>query len=151
MIVWETAARTPRQLCFKIGLRSDAGAFISQPFQPNWVSDLIYSSGTTGIPKGIAQSYEGRAKQWIDLGGFGIDAGARVLQTVSLSSNFGLSALFGSLVVGRMLIHDEQISGEQAVEVLKREEISVAFLPPATLIRTMEAPGFEAGVKAGNA
>jgi acyl-CoA synthetase (AMP-forming)/AMP-acid ligase II len=41
-----------------------------------------------------------------------------------------------------------KFSGEQAVEVLKREEISVAFLPPATLIRTMEAPGFEAGVKA---
>jgi len=138
----------PEATFFQDWLSTEAGAFVRPGVQPDWVSDLIYSSGTTGIPKGIAQSFEGRARQCINLGPFGLDAKARVLQTVGLSSNFGLSALLAAWWWGGCCYMMSKFSGEQAVEALKREEINVAWLPPATLIRTMEAVGFEDAVKA---
>lgn len=110
--------------------------------QPNWISDLIYSSGTTGLPKGIAQTFEGRALQWINLGGFGLNADARVLQTVGLASSLGLSGLFSAWWWGGCCYIMSKFSADQSVRILSEEGANVAFLAPATLIRIIETPDF---------
>jgi len=123
----------------------------TSPFTPtviddDWISDLIYSSGTTGTPKGVAQSYGARKEQCISLAQFGVTRETRSLQTVGLCSNYGFSSLLLSLWWGGTFFIMRKFSAEAAVVILARETIDMAWMPPATLIRTVEAPGFRTAV-----
>ena len=110
-------------------------------------SDIIYSSGTTGTPKGIVQSYQARAAACASLAAFGITARSHLLQTVSLYSNFGLGSFYLTLWGGGTFFMMRKFSGAAAVELLAREPIDHAWFAPATLVRTMDAPGFAAAVR----
>ena len=112
------------------------------PVDPAWTSDLIYSSGTTGTPKGIKQSYGSRAAQCVSLGPLGVGPDTNLLHTISLYSNFGLSALLLSLWWGGTFFMMGKFSGSDVVDLLARERIDMAWFAPATLVRTVEAPGF---------
>ena len=112
----------------------------------SWISDLIYSSGTTGLPKGIAQSYAARRSQCITLAAMGVTDGVQLLHTVGLYSNYGFSALLLALWWGGAFFMQRKFSGPATVELLARELIDMAWFAPATLIRTLDAPGFGAAV-----
>ena len=114
---------------------------------PTWTSDLIYSSGTTGTPKGIAQSYGSRAAQCVTLGPLGVGPDTNLLHTISLYSNYGLSALLLSLWWGGTFFMMSKCSGAGVVDLLARERIDMAWFAPATLVRTVEAPGFSDAVR----
>ncbi|WP_428394400.1 class I adenylate-forming enzyme family protein [Lichenicoccus sp.] len=133
-------------LSFDGWLASDTSAFVLTAVNDRWLSDIIYSSGTTGDPKGIAQSYAARAEQSVSISAFGVTEDTGFLQTTGLYSNFGLSSLLLSLWGGGTFFMMSKFSGPGAVEILSREKIDMAWLPPATLIRTMEAPGFDQAV-----
>jgi len=111
---------------------------------PRWTSDIIYSSGTTGVPKGIVQHYQGRSAQNTSLANLG---GSHLLLTVGLHSNFGLSALYLTLWCGGTIFMMRKFSGAAAVATLASEPIDMAWFAPATLVRTLDAPGFEAAVR----
>lgn len=113
---------------------------------PAWTSDLIYSSGTTGVPKGIAQSFGSRAAQCVSLGQLGAGPDTNLLHTVALYSNFGLSALLLSLWWGGTFFMMSKFSGTGVVDILAGERIDMAWFAPATLLRTTEAPGFSEAV-----
>jgi acyl-CoA synthetase (AMP-forming)/AMP-acid ligase II len=151
------AGNSAERTLVTIGLSKDAPAGLlsvwlsetTSPFEPHppnesWASDLIYSSGTTGIPKGIVQSYGGRASTCVSLAGLGVTDGVRLLHTVGLYSNFGLSAAFLALWWGGTLFMMSKFSGPATVEMFANDSIDMAWFAPATLIRTMEAPGFRA-------
>jgi acyl-CoA synthetase (AMP-forming)/AMP-acid ligase II len=124
---------------------------IPDRLEPDWTSDLIYSSGTTGIPKGIVQSYRARTAQNTGLTTLGLTTESHLLQTVSLYSNFGLAALSLTLWAGGTLFLLRKFSGAAVVELLANEPIDHAWFAPATLVRTLEAPGFEAAVRGKSA
>ncbi|MEO8450991.1 MAG: class I adenylate-forming enzyme family protein [Gemmatimonadota bacterium] len=114
---------------------------------PQWTSDLIYSSGTTGVPKGIVQSYRGRSAQNASLASIGVTAGSHLLQTVGLYSNFGMSSLYLTLWCGGTLFIMHKFSAAASVSTLATEPIDNAWFAPATLVRTLETPGFEESVR----
>ena len=122
---------------------SDAGPvdLDSVAADPGWVSDLIYSSGTTGTPKGITQTYASRTAQCVSLGPLGVARGTRFLQTIGLYSNMGLSGLLLSLWWGSTFFIMRKFAAGTAAGLLAREAIDVAWFAPATLIRTVEAAG----------
>lgn len=126
---------------------SDAATFDVPRIDDEWLSDLIYSSGTTGVPKGITQSFGSRKAQCISLGQLGVAADTGFLHTVSIYSNFGLSAFLLSLWWGGTFFMMRKFSGAAAVHLLAREEIHMAWFAPATLIRLMDAPGYEEAVR----
>jgi len=117
------------------------------PDQPDWTADIIYSSGTTGTPKGIVQSYGVRAAACASISKFGVGDGSHLIQTVSLYSNFGIVAAYLTLWCGGTFHMLRKFSGAAVVGILATEPIGMAFFAPATLVRTMEAPGFEAAVR----
>ena len=114
-----------------------------------WTSDLIYSSGTTGEPKGVTQSYAARREQCDSLGGLGMNPDARVLHTVGLYSMYGFTALLASMWWNSTLYVMSKFSAVTAVEHLRTEKIDVAWCPPATLLRIVETAGFADAVAGG--
>ena len=123
-------------------IAADRASFTPMRIDADTQSDLIYSSGTTGVPKGIAQSYASRRAQCISLGALGITADTGLLHTIGLYSNFGMGALLLSLWWGGTFYMMGKFSGAAVVELLARERIDMAWFAPATLLRTIEAPGF---------
>jgi long-chain acyl-CoA synthetase len=122
------------------------------PFRPvtlddQWMSDLIYSSGTTGMPKGIAQSYRARREQCLGLGNLGMSPDTCLFQSVGLYSNYGLSSLLLSLWWGGTFFAMSKFSADEAVALLARERIDMAWVPPATLMRIVDHPAFAAAVE----
>lgn len=128
-------------------LGPDTAGHPSTEVEPNWESDLIYSSGTTGMPKGISQSHAGRVAQNISLAQLGIGDGARVLHTVGQYSNFGMIAIFLALWWGGTFFIMRKFSGAELVRILAEETIDLVFVAPATVIRSLDAPGFESAVR----
>lgn len=108
----------------------------------DWVSDLIYSSGTTGVPKGIVQTYGSRKALCISLSALGALEHVALLNTIGLYSNFGLSALLLTIWWGGTFFMERKFSAPAIVEVLRQENIGMAWFAPATLVRTLDAPGF---------
>lgn len=117
------------------------------PDEPEWDADIIYSSGTTGTPKGIVQSYRVRAEACANIARFGVTNGTHLLQTVSIYSNFGIVAVYLTLWAGGTFHMLRKFSGPAVVGILAAEPIGMAFFAPATMVRTIEAPGFEAAVR----
>ncbi|WP_174286265.1 class I adenylate-forming enzyme family protein [Sphingomonas bacterium] len=119
----------------------------AKSIDPSWTSDLIYSSGTTGTPKGIAQSFGSRGAQCVSLAPLGVGPDTNLLHTISMYSNFGLSALLLSLWWGGTFFMLRKFSGAAVVDILAGERIDMAWFAPATLVRTVEAPGFADAVR----
>ena len=115
--------------------------------EPDWASDIIYSSGTTGTPKGIVQSYNARAQQCISLEAIGRSAAQGLLNTVGLYSNFGMAGFLLTLWWGGGVFMMSKFSAAESVRVLASEMIGLSWLAPATLIRIIEEPAFEAAVR----
>ena len=109
--------------------------------EPNWTSDFIYSSGTTGTPKGIVQSYGARSAYCISLASIGVTPQFEFLLTTGLYSNFGMAALLLTLWWGGTFFIERKFSAAATVRLLERERIDMAWFAPATLVRTMEALG----------
>lgn len=121
------------------------------PFRPTAVgddalSDMIYSSGTTGEPKGITQSFAARRASCVGLASMGIHPESKTLQTVGLYSNYGMILLLYNLWWGATHFVMRKFSAEAAVRIIGEEDVDMAYTPPATLIRMLEAPGFGAAV-----
>jgi long-chain acyl-CoA synthetase len=68
--------------------------------QPDWPFNVIYSSGTTGVPKGIVQPH---AFRWANVQRalmYGYEPGSVALLATPLYSNTTLATLFGVIAVG---------------------------------------------------
>lgn len=109
--------------------------------QPHWASDFIYSSGTTGTPKGIVQSYAARVSQSVSLASIGVDADVGLLNTVGLYSNFGMAGFTLACWWGGTFFSMSRFSADVCVRTLSFEAITVAWVAPATLLRITDHPG----------
>lgn len=97
----------------------------------------LFTSGTTGQPKGVVLSQANLAyfaawsSAFMQLG-----EQSRVLQFSPLSFDSSLIDIFPGLIAGAELIvpsDDQRRDPEQLVELIQRERITHAFLPPALL------------------
>lgn len=128
-------------------IEAHPGMFEPVEIADAWMSDLIYSSGTTGTPKGIAQSYRSRQEQCAGLGNLGVSSDTHLFQSVGLYSNYGLSSLLLSLWWGGTFFAMSKFSADGAIELLARERIDMAWVPPATLMRIVDHPGFAEAIE----
>ena len=99
---------------------------------------ILYTSGTTGRPKGavnthanvLAQNVEQHAAAW------GIGENDRFLVATPLAHRAGMARLVNALGLGGTLVIMERFDAQAALELVEREAITVAGLPP-TVIRMM--------------
>ncbi|WP_406478545.1 amino acid adenylation domain-containing protein [Streptomyces platensis] len=95
----------------------------------------IFTSGTTGRPKGVVVTHTGLAAFAANQAAhYGVEEGSRALQLASPSFDVSVAELFWSLLCGGCLVVPEGTpTGAELVEVLRERRISHLMIPPSVL------------------
>lgn len=118
----------------------------SDPMVPISLSDpfnLIYSSGTTGTPKGIVQTHQMRAAQMDRVTPNGYDDGARTLLSTPLYSNTTLVSLFPTLFGGSTVYLMPKFEARDYLELAQAHKITHTMLVPVQYKRIMDVADFD--------
>ena len=102
--------------------------------------DIIYSSGTTGEPKGIRHCLRMRAFQAQRMGRLGLGPDARCLLSTPLCSNTTLTALLPTLVLGGCALLMPRFDVRGFLERCARWRATHAMLVPVQLQRLLALP-----------
>lgn len=111
--------------------------------EPEWAFNIIYSSGTTGAPKGIVQTHERRVAQVSrgDVLGYGSDA--VTLLATPLYSNTTLVALFPTLCAGGTAVLMPKFDARGFLALAQKERATHTMLVPVQYQRILAEPGFD--------
>ncbi|KAF0674608.1 class I adenylate-forming enzyme family protein [Profundibacterium mesophilum] len=112
------------------------------PTEPDDPFDIIYSSGTTGAPKGIEHSHRFRSRQTRRLEGLGIDSDARALVSTPIYSNTTLALLLPVLAAGGCLDLMEKFEAGAWLSLAEQQRVTHAMLVPVQYRRILEHPDF---------
>lgn len=113
------------------------------PLAPDAICNIIYSSGTTGQPKGIAHTHNGRLDWAHDLGhALRYHSGARLLVVTGLYSNITWAGMLPTLMLGGTLVIHEGFDPSEIFDAMKRERITHTSMVPVQFQRLLEHPEF---------
>ena len=108
------------------------------------LANIIYSSGTTGTPKGIPHTYALRSLQAQGFcRGLHIDASSGVLLSTPLSSNWTLTALAAALCGGAAMYLLPKFEEQAFLETAARFKPTHSFLVPTQIERILDFAAFE--------
>ncbi|UCI34909.1 class I adenylate-forming enzyme family protein [Mesorhizobium sp. B4-1-4] len=111
--------------------------------QPDWPFNIIYSSGTTGAPKGIVHSHAIRW-QHIRRGiGLGYGPNAVTLISIPLYSNTTLVSLIPALAGGGTVVLMDKFEVVRFLEQAQSHRATHTMLVPVQYRRLMEHPDFD--------
>ncbi len=102
--------------------------------------NIIYSSGTTGLPKGIAHDHQSRRDWAYDLAlALRYHGGARTLLTIGLYSNISWVAMLATLLAGGCIHVVSKFDENDFIERVARERITHTAMVPIQYQRVIEA------------
>ncbi|MEM1187163.1 MAG: AMP-binding protein [Pseudomonadota bacterium] len=107
--------------------------------------NIIYSSGTTGTPKGIVQTHRAR-QHWSYSNALELrmDHESVALATTSLYSNGTWFMLLPPLFVGATVVIMDSFSPAGFLELVARERVTHTFMVPTQYIGVLESPALDA-------
>ncbi|MFD1510281.1 class I adenylate-forming enzyme family protein [Lacimonas salitolerans] len=106
--------------------------------------NLIYSSGTTGTPKGILHNHWMRAAQMSRVGPNGYaDDDARTLISTPLYSNTTIVCFLPAMVGGGTAYLMPKFDARGYLEIVQAERITHTMLVPVQYKRIMDVPDFD--------
>ncbi|MGH1354982.1 MAG: class I adenylate-forming enzyme family protein [Thalassovita sp.] len=123
-----------------------ARAEITDPMVPIEWSDpfnLIYSSGTTGTPKGIVHDHWMRAVHMERAEPSGYCDNARTLLSTPLYSNTTLVSFLPTMIGGSTAVLMSKFDAREYLELVERERITHTMLVPVQYKRIMDVPDFD--------
>jgi acyl-CoA synthetase (AMP-forming)/AMP-acid ligase II len=102
--------------------------------------NIIYSSGTTGRPKGIVLS---QATRWAQLSPLGYDNDSVTLIALSLYSNMALLSLLPTLAYGGTAVLLPKFDVAQFLELSQRWRATHTMMVPVQFRRILDRPKFD--------
>jgi acyl-CoA synthetase (AMP-forming)/AMP-acid ligase II len=111
--------------------------------QPEWPFNIIYSSGTTGTPKGIVQPHAMRWAHVARADNYGYGPGSVAMVATSLCSNTTLVAVFPCLAKGGAVVMTEgRFDPAGYLALAEDARATHAMLVPVQYQRLMALPDF---------
>ena len=110
---------------------------------PDQAFNIIYSSGTTGEPKGIVQSYRMRWMQLFRAANLGYDAGTVSLLSTPLYSNTTLVCFLPTIGFGGTVVLMEKFDAGGFLQLAEKHRVTHAMLVPVQYQRIMAVPDFD--------
>ncbi len=110
---------------------------------PSSAFNIIYSSGTTGTPKGIVQSHAMRWGQVQRASVIGYTPDAVTMVSTPLYSNTTLVSVFPTLAMGGTLIMTAKFDVDKFLKLSEKHRASHAMLVPVQYRRIMAHPDFD--------
>lgn len=114
------------------------------PVAPDDLYNIMYTSGTTGLPKGIALTHRIRAHYATLLANaWRMGANSVALHTGALVFNGAFVTLMPALMTGASFILHAQFDAAAFVETVERERVTHTMLVPSQLAAILDLPGFD--------
>jgi len=105
--------------------------------------NIIYSSGTTGQPKGIKHAYRRRIQSMYELAlAHRYHFAAKSICPVGLYSNIAWASLFCALIVGGCCVIAAKFEAQAWIESVRSHRITHTFMAPIQFQRVLDAPNF---------
>lgn len=103
---------------------------------------IIYSSGTTGVPKGIAHTARSRADFVAARGRSGLGPGRLAYLTTAPHTNLSFLGIIGPLYHGAAVSLAPKFNAEGFLRAVESEGVTDVSLVPVLVRRVLDAPGF---------
>lgn len=110
---------------------------------PDWVFNIIYSSGTTGTPKGIVHTHRLRWRQYGQNDPLGYGPDAVTLLSTPLYSNTTLVCFNPTFAGGGTVVLMKKFDARGFLELSERHRVTHAMLVPVQYRRIMNLPEFD--------
>jgi acyl-CoA synthetase (AMP-forming)/AMP-acid ligase II len=125
---------------FRAWLTPEGSAPTPAAISPDDAFNIIYSSGTTGAPKGIVQPH---AMRWQQMRSAFYDADAVTLVATPLYSNTTLVSVIPTLAWGGTLVLMAKFDAERFLQLSEAHRATHAMLVPVQYRRLMDRPDFD--------
>ena len=112
--------------------------------QPQWPFNIIYSSGTTGTPKGIVQPHAMRWAHVQRAARFGYSPASVTLLATPLYSNTTLVVFFPTIAAGGSAVLITRFDAAAYLRLAERHRATHTMLVPVQYQRLMNLPAFGA-------
>jgi acyl-CoA synthetase (AMP-forming)/AMP-acid ligase II len=111
--------------------------------QPDWPFNVIYSSGTTGVPKGIVHPWRMRWSQVqrASQAGYGLDT--ITLAATPLYSNTTLVSVLPTLALGGTVVLMRKFSAKAYLELAQAHRATHSMMVPVQYQRLLDHPEFD--------
>ena len=110
---------------------------------PEWVFNIIYSSGTTGTPKGIVHTHGLRWRQYGQLEPLGYGPDAITILSTPLYSNTTLVAFNPTFAGGGTVVLMKKFDARGFLELSEKLRATHTMLVPVQYRRIMAVPDFD--------
>jgi long-chain acyl-CoA synthetase len=112
--------------------------------QPDWAFNIIYSSGTTGTPKGIVQPHAMRWAHVARAQNYGYGPASVTILATSLCSNTTLVCFFPTIAKGGcVVLCPPKFDAAGYLRIAERERATHTMLVPVQYRRIMALPEFD--------